>query len=122
MKTLDARKTFAELTNRFCNAGLTVESIIQAFVEDNPLDWRVYAEIIPNWFPKYPRKDTQPILVVRFRNEYLRHSLGPHQGFFWDMYPDDMITPGIAFKALIESPTPPGLWMQKTHCVEESNQ
>jgi len=74
-------------------------------------DWHVRCEIIPNYMPKYPRDDTRPSVQVRYNDgsEYppmLRYSRGPKQGFFWDIYGDDMQTVELAIVALSKAPTP----------------
>lgn len=94
-------------------AGLSVDSIIDAAFEGNPLDWRFLARIIPNYMPPFPRHDTRPSVVVKFGKAFLRHSAGPKQGFLWDMFGDDFKTPGLAFIALMNAPAPPCLWMAK---------
>lgn len=37
---------------------------------------------------------------------YLRHSCGPQQGFFWDIYGDDMQSVELAVLALHQAPYP----------------
>jgi hypothetical protein len=37
---------------------------------------------------------------------YLRYSQGPQQGFFWDVYGDDMLTLELAILALHQAPAP----------------
>jgi hypothetical protein len=74
--------------------------------------WMHECKIIPRWMPKFPREDTEPKCVVEFTYEggettYLRHSIGPLQGYFWDSYPDAMHTPELALLALVNSPPPP---------------
>ena len=70
--------------------------------------WRGKCEIIPQYMPPFPRPDTRPVLVVRHGNSFLRYSRGPRQGFFWDIYGDDLHTVGLALLALLEAPPPPG--------------
>lgn len=112
---MDASKYLAEFAAHLVDAGLTVEKIALAYLEYNPLDWRVDALILPDWMPPFPRHDTKPIVAVKYRAEFLRYSKGPNQGFLWDGYPDDMMSVGLAFKALIEAPPPPMLWMRIAH-------
>lgn len=74
-------------------------------------DWHEKCEIIPNYMPKYPREKTRPTVQVRYNDgsEYpplLRYSKGPKQGFFWDMYGEDMQTVELAILALSKAPTP----------------
>lgn len=73
--------------------------------------WHEKCEIIPNYMPKYPREDTRPTVQVRYNDdsEYapmLRYSRGPKQGFFWDIYGEDMQTIELAIIALSKAPTP----------------
>lgn len=116
---IDAQKSLSDFTDQIKAAGVTVDSIVLACVEDNPLDWRVYAKIIPDYMPPYPRPDTQPRVVVEFRGQFLRYSCGPRQGWFWDGYGDDLKTPGLAFKALLEAPCPCLIWFREAHCKED---
>jgi hypothetical protein len=74
-------------------------------------DWHEKCEIIPDYMPKYPREASRPSVQVRYNDgsEYppmLRYSGGPKQGFFWDIYGDDMQTIELALIALSEAPTP----------------
>ena len=88
----------------------TVESLIESFLDDghgNYDMWRQMATIVPDYMPPYPREDTRPKCVVRYKDSFLRHSSGPRQGHFWDCYGDDYITPELAFMALLEAPVPP---------------
>ncbi|MFW9871670.1 MAG: hypothetical protein ACFFG0_01120 [Candidatus Thorarchaeota archaeon] len=73
--------------------------------------WHKSCEIIPNFMPKYPSKDTQPKVVIRFNNgkehmPYLRYSKGPMQGFSWDIYGDDFLQVELAIIALSKAPAP----------------
>lgn len=101
---------------------ISLIDLARAFWQTNPMDWRFNAEIVQDYMPPYPRKDTKPRLVVRYpyvnekdeqNHSYLRYSVGPKQGFLWDIYGDDMQNVALAFKALCEAPTPPCLWMHK---------
>lgn len=88
----------------------TVERLLAVMFDDssgNRDKWRAEAEIIADYMPPYPRADTRPICVVRFRDSFLRHSKGPRQGHFWDMYGDDYLSPELALMALLEAPVPP---------------
>lgn len=40
---------------------------------------------------------------------FLRHSKGPLQGYFWDMYGDDFLKPELALWALAHASAPPGV-------------
>lgn len=72
--------------------------------------WHSECEIIPNYMPPRPSKDTKPKVVVMFPNQYenvfLRYSCGPAQGFFWDTYGDDMQSVELAILALSKAPVP----------------
>lgn len=76
--------------------------------------WKGQCEIIPDYMPPLPNKDTRPKLVVRIRYDgygeehysYLRYSCGPRQGFFWDIYGDDLMSVELAILALHQAPTP----------------
>lgn len=73
--------------------------------------WHSRCEIIRDYMPKHPGKDTQPTVVVRHNNgteypAYLRYSAGPKQGFFWDIYGDDMQCVELAVVALSRAPYP----------------
>lgn len=74
-------------------------------------DWHNKCEIILDYMPKYPGKDTRTSVQVRYNDgsEYppmLRYSRGPKQGFFWDIYGEDMQTVELAVVALSQAPTP----------------
>lgn len=88
----------------------TVERLLATMLDDvagNVDKWRKFAEIIPKYMPPHPREDTRPRCVVRLGDSFLRHSAGPRQGYFWDMYGDDMRTPEMALLALLRAPIPP---------------
>lgn len=73
--------------------------------------WHKDCEIIPDYMPKYPREETRPTVQIRYNDgsEYaplLRYSKGPKQGYFWDLYGEDMQTVELAIIALSEAPTP----------------
>jgi hypothetical protein len=76
-----------------------------------PFDWQRDCEIIPAYMPPFPRADTRPRCVIRWRGEdgsdtFLRHSAGPMQGHFWDNYGDDYNNPELAIMALYQAPPP----------------
>lgn len=71
--------------------------------------WRAECEIIPAYMPPFPRRDTRPIVAVRFRKIFLRYSKGPEQGFFWDIYGEDFQTEALARTAIAAAPCPPGI-------------
>jgi hypothetical protein len=85
-------------------------------VHGNRNQWWNAAEIVPGYMPPFPREDTRPSCVVRFRQSFLRYSKGPRQGFFWDLYGDDFQTPELALLALVAAPVPPSalnVWKQE---------
>jgi hypothetical protein len=69
--------------------------------------------IIPGYMPPNPSEDTRSSVVVKMIRKglgnalFLRHSKGPLQGYFWDMYGSDMHSPELALYALLNSPQPP---------------
>jgi hypothetical protein len=90
----------------------TVESLLKALLDDsfgNVDAWRRCAEIVPKYMPPHPRSDTKPICAVRCGDSFLRYSVGPGQGYFWDMYGEDFINPSLALLALCQAPPPPFL-------------
>lgn len=73
--------------------------------------WHKQCEIIPDYMPPHPNPDTRPTVVVRHNNgteypAFLRYSCGPCQGFFWDVYGDDMQSVELAIIALSKAPYP----------------
>ena len=61
--------------------------------------------------PPNPCANTSPEVQIEFDNgtEYkprLRYSAGPKQGFFWDIYGEDMHNVELAIIALSEAPAP----------------
>ena len=99
----------------------TVERLLEMFFDDqfgNRDKWRRFAEIVPDYMPPFPDADTKPACVVRYRyrtadgtqnDAMLRHSSGPRQGHFWDIYGDDYRKPELALLALLQAPVPPML-------------
>jgi hypothetical protein len=95
----------------------TVKRLLAAMFDDmsgNVDSWRKRAEIIPDFMPKYPDKTTRPTCVVKVGESFLRYSKGPRQGYFWDIYGDDMLTPEMALLALLRAPVPPPLLVRGT--------
>lgn len=91
----------------------TVESLLEVLLEDKHFQrdtrndtWRKHAEIVPDYMPPYPQKDTRPTCQVRCGDAWLRYSRGPKQGFFWDIYGDDFGNPALALMALLQAPVP----------------
>lgn len=73
--------------------------------------WHLRCEIIPDYMPPFPGKDTRPSVQVRYNDgseypSFLRYSNGPKQGFFWDVYGDDMHNTELAIIALSQAPAP----------------
>lgn len=73
--------------------------------------WHQDCEIVPEYMPPHPGPNTKPEMRVRYNNgteypAYLRYSKGPKQGFFWDVYGDDMYTVEISILALSKAPAP----------------
>lgn len=73
--------------------------------------WHQRCEILPEYMPRFPSKDTRPTVQVRFNDgseypPFLRYSCGPKQGFFWDIYGDDMQSIELAVIALSQAPAP----------------
>lgn len=90
----------------------TVEGFLRVLMDDvggNVNAWRKFAEILPRYMPPYPDADTRPKCVVKCGRSFLRHSAGPQQGFFWDVYGDDFLNPELALLALCSAPVPPEL-------------
>jgi len=70
--------------------------------------WHYECEIIPDYMPPYPRRDTVPSCVLRHpkTDSFLCYSRGPQQGFYWDVGGDDLHTVELAILALAQAPTP----------------
>lgn len=73
--------------------------------------WHSRCEIIPDYMPPYPREDTRPTIQIQYDDgtEYkprLRYSKGPQQGYFWDIYGEDMQTIELAVWAISQAPAP----------------
>jgi hypothetical protein len=74
--------------------------------------WMHECEIIPQYMPPFPHEDTKPTCQVRYAYDdgtavFLRYSRGPLQGYFWDVYGEDMQSPELALIAISKSPAPP---------------
>lgn len=79
----------------------------------NRNQWVTRVEIIPEYMPQFPRPDTRPTCVAAYvhpdgRRSFLRYSKGPYQGYFWDVYGEDMLRPELALLAVMRAPVPPG--------------
>jgi len=73
--------------------------------------WMHECKIIPDYMPPYPHKDTRPTCQVQYTYEdgsktFLRYSNGPLQGYFWDVYGDDMHSPELALVAISQASPP----------------
>jgi hypothetical protein len=75
-------------------------------VNGGTCDWHKDAEIVPKYVSPNAAKNERPICVVRCAGSFLRCSCGPRQGYFWDIYGDDMQTPERALLALYAAPPP----------------
>ena len=88
----------------------TVEAILADMLDDqhgNRDAWRKHATIDVGYMPPYASSDSKPKCVVRFGEEFLRHSRGPRQGYFWDrLGPDNFLRPSLALMALMQAPVP----------------
>lgn len=74
--------------------------------------WMHECEIIPDYMPPFPGKDTRPTCQVWYHYKGgeqtgLRYSKGPLQGYTWDSYGDDFHSPELALIALSQAPAPP---------------
>jgi hypothetical protein len=88
----------------------TVERLVAALLDTsygNHNKWWSLVEIIPDYMPPYPQPGTRPRCVVKCKKDFLRHSAGPSQGHFWDVYGDDYLTPELALLAVVQAPIPP---------------
>ena len=73
--------------------------------------WHNDCEIIVDYMPPFPNPDTKPTIQVKYNDgsEYpphLRYSRGPKQGFFWDIYGEDMYSVELAIVAISQAPAP----------------
>lgn len=85
---------------------IKLTSLINCFL-DQP--WHKECEIIPDFMPKNPGPDTKPTVKIKCGEWFLRHSKGPKQEYFWDVYGDDMYSVEVAIYALTKTqPPPPG--------------
>ena len=82
-------------------------------------NWQQECEIVQDYMPPNPNKDTRPTCVIRWRVpggtgqdkdpnsfRYLRYSGGPKQGYFWDIYGDDFLYPELALMAIHNAHSP----------------
>ncbi len=110
------RERFNEaLAKSPCDLHLTPKDINAMLGGSADSPWKRQAEIIAGYVAPHDRSENpRPRVVVRFvhgaeRTSYLRHSAGPCQGFFWDCYGDHFQSVGLALRALMSAPRPPGL-------------
>jgi hypothetical protein len=73
--------------------------------------WMHECKIIPDYMPPFPSATTRPTCQIQYTYEdgtttHLRHSNGPLQGFFWDIYGDDFHSPELAVAMLAQAPAP----------------
>lgn len=92
--------------------------------------WQRKCEIIPDYMPPHPAKNTIPTVQIKFDDEseyppFLRYSAGPRQGFFWDIYGDDFQEIELAIIAISKAPTPvnvgPIIFKMKLRGFEDDN-
>lgn len=101
----------------------TVEGLLTAMLKESAFDdrnWRMFAEIIPDYMPPYPRPDTRPTCVVKMGGSFLRYSHGPVQGYFWDVYGDNFDKPEWALLALLHAPVPPFFMKRMQDAMKDS--
>lgn len=87
---------------------LDVRKLVELLLDE---PWHKRCEIVPDYMPPNPNKDTRPTVQVRYNNgteypAYLRHSAGPGQCYFWDVYGSNMMTVELAVLALSQAPAP----------------
>jgi hypothetical protein len=73
--------------------------------------WHSKCDIITDYMPPYPSKDTKPSVQIRYNDgtehpPFLRFSAGPKQGFFWDVCGGDFLDVELAVLALSKAPSP----------------
>ena len=101
---------------------LSVHTLVKSLL-DQP--WHERCVIVPDYMPPYPQKNTHPEVQVQYGERFLRYSVGPKQGFFWDLYGEDFQTIELAVLALSQAPYP-GPWphpippRRRTHEAEKA--
>lgn len=108
---------------------ISLEKLLDAMLSTshgNVNQWMQLVEIIPDYMPPYPRPETKPTCVVRFRDSFLRYSKGVRQGYFWDGCGDDMLSPEWALLAVLQAPVPPSalvknVWKSEMELMCEAN-
>lgn len=86
----------------------SIEGLIKLLLDQ---EWHKKCDIIPDYMPPYPDEKTRPSVQVKYNDEseyppFLRYSKGPKQGFFWDIYGEDMLSVELAIVALSQAPYP----------------
>jgi hypothetical protein len=84
-----------------------LQSLVETMLDVQLHPWRKYVEIIPDYMPPYPHKDTRPTVQIRYGEWFLRYSKEPSQNYFWDMYGEDFLSVELALVALQYAPAPP---------------
>ncbi len=82
------------------------ERLLDTLLDSRHHRWREEVIIHKEYMPPHPREDSRPEVQVEYKNRFLRYSRGPLQGYFWDVYGEDMHTPELAFYALLQAPSP----------------
>lgn len=81
-------------------------------------NWQRECEIIPDYKARFDDSNKTRV-VVKYPNEFedvfLRYSAGPQQGYFWDVYGDDMLSVELAIYALHMAPVPLNYKKLETH-------
>lgn len=79
-----------------------------SYLLDEP--WHKDCTVIPDYTEPFAKEGDRPKLVICFEFDdqkvFLRHSLGPRQGFGWDCYGDDFQRMELALIALSRAPMP----------------
>ena len=72
--------------------------------------WVRDCEILVSPSSEAKNSDEPPAVFIRYKAgeeyAYLRHSKGPLQGYFWDIYGDDFQSAALATLALYSAPPP----------------
>lgn len=72
--------------------------------------WVRGCEILVSLSSEAKASDKSPAVFIRYKAgeeyAYLRHSKGPLQGYFWDIYGDDFQSMALATLALYKAPPP----------------
>jgi hypothetical protein len=74
-------------------------------------NWKRRCEIITDYLPPFAKDGDHKKCVVRFGSYFLRHSKGPLQHHFWDVYGDNYIRPELALLALSQAQPPPRIFV-----------